>query len=114
VDVTDRRTRTDWAHQIRELMDERYPEAGRIVLVMDNPNTHTSASPDGAFDPTEAKRLAEKLEIRYAPHRRLSTLGSIPAMLSRLSHFLSWRVPDLETLQAQARAWQKRRDAAGA
>jgi hypothetical protein len=114
VDMTDQRTRTDWAHQIKELMDERYPETGRIVLAMDNPNTHTPASLDGAFDPTEAKRLAEKLEIHHAPHRRLSTLGSISAMLSRLPHFLDWRAPDLETLQAQARAWQKRRDAAGA
>jgi hypothetical protein len=61
VDVTERRTKTDWAHQIKELVDERYPEAERIVLVMENLNTHTPASLYEAFSPTEARRLAEKL-----------------------------------------------------
>jgi hypothetical protein len=67
VDVTERRTKTDWAHQIKELVDERYPEAERIVLVMDNLNTHTPASLYEAFDPAEARRLANKLEIHYTP-----------------------------------------------
>src|SRR5919199_499430 len=62
VDVTERRTKTDWAHQIKELVDERYPEAERVVLVMDNLNTHTPASLYEAFDPAEARRLANKLE----------------------------------------------------
>ena len=67
VDVTEQRTRADWAHQIKELVDVRYPEAERIVLVMDNLNTHTPASLYEAFDPTEARRLANKLEIHYTP-----------------------------------------------
>jgi DDE superfamily endonuclease len=69
VDVTEQRTKTDWAHQIKELVDVRYPEAERIVLVMDNLNTHTPASlyEYEAFDPAEAKRLANKLEIHYTP-----------------------------------------------
>jgi DDE superfamily endonuclease len=59
VDVTERRTKkTDWAHQIKELVDIRYPEAERIVLVMDNLNTHTPASLYEAFDPKEAKRAS--------------------------------------------------------
>jgi hypothetical protein len=65
--VTERRTKVDWAHQIKELVDERYPEAERIVLVMDNLNTHTPASLYDAFDPVEAKRLADRLEIHYTP-----------------------------------------------
>ncbi len=69
VDVTEQRTKVDWAQQIKELVDERYPEAERIVLVMDNLNTHTPASLYGyeAFDPAEAERLANKLEIHYTP-----------------------------------------------
>jgi DDE superfamily endonuclease len=67
VDITQRRTRTDWAHQIKELVDERYPQAEQIVLVMDNLNTHTPASLYEAFDPAEARRLAEKFEIHYTP-----------------------------------------------
>jgi hypothetical protein len=65
VDVTERRTKCDWAHQIKELIDERYPQAEQIVLVMDNLNTHTPASLYEAFEPEEAKRLANKLEIHY-------------------------------------------------
>ena len=67
VDVTELRTKVDRAHQIKELVDERYPEAERIVLVMDNLNTHTPASLYEAFEPQEARRLAEKLEIHYTP-----------------------------------------------
>jgi DDE superfamily endonuclease len=67
VDVTERRTKADWAEQIKELVDERYPEAERIVLVMDNLNTHTPGSLYEAFEPKEAKRIAEKLEIHYTP-----------------------------------------------
>jgi hypothetical protein len=67
VDVTERRTKVDWACRIKELVDVRYPEAERIVLVMDNLNTHTPASLYEAFDPVEARRIAEKLEIHYTP-----------------------------------------------
>jgi hypothetical protein len=67
VDVTERRTKMAWAEQIKELVDIRYPEAERIVLVMDNLNTHTPASLYEAFEPKEAKRLANKLEIHYTP-----------------------------------------------
>lgn len=67
VDVTEHRTKVDWAHQIKELVDERYPDAERIVLVLDNLNTHTPASLYEAFEPREAKRLADKLELHYTP-----------------------------------------------
>src|SRR5215203_7023008 len=57
VDVTEHRTKVDWAHQIKELVDERYPEAEQIVLVLDNLNTHTPAALYEAFPPAEAQRL---------------------------------------------------------
>ncbi len=113
VDVTEQRTRTDWAYQIKELVDVRYPAAERIVLVMDNLNTHTPASLYEAFDPTEAKRLAEKLEIHYTP-KHGSWLNMAEIELSVLSRqCLDRRVPNFETLQAEVVAWQERRDAAG-
>ena len=65
--VSARRTRIDWAHCIRELVDVHYPDAERIVLVQDNLNTHTPASLYAAFPPAEAKRLADRLELRCAP-----------------------------------------------
>jgi transposase len=113
VDVTERRTKTDWAQQIKELVDERYPEAERIVLVMDNLNTHTPASLYEAFEPKEAKRLADKLEIHYTP-KHGSWLNMAEIELSVLGRqCLDRRVPDFETLQSETRAWQERRDEAG-
>jgi hypothetical protein len=67
VRVTERRTRVDFAHAIRELVDVHHPTAERIVLVMDNLNTHTPGSLYEAFPPDEAKRLADKLEIHHTP-----------------------------------------------
>jgi transposase len=113
VDVTEQRTRTDWAYQIKELVDVRYPEAERIVLVMDNLNTHTPASLYEAFEPKEVKRLAEKLEIHYTP-KHGSWLNIAEIELSVLSRqCLDRRVPDFETLEAEAVAWQERRDETG-
>jgi transposase len=113
VDVTEQRTKVDWAHQIKDLVDERYPQAERIVLVMDNLNTHTPASLYEAFDPSEAKRLAEKLEIHYTP-KHGSWLNMAEIELSVLSRqCLDRRVPDFETLQAEVACWQQRRDQAG-
>jgi transposase len=113
VDVTERRTKTDWAHQIKGLVDVRYPEAERIVLVMDNLNTHTPASLYEAFEPEEARRLAEKLEIHYTP-KHGSWLNMAEIELSVLSRqCLDRRVPDFETLEAEVAAWQERRDEKG-
>jgi hypothetical protein len=113
VDITERRTKVDWAHQIEELVDERYPEAERIVLVMDNLNTHSPASLYEAFDPEKARRLCEKLEIHHTP-KHGSWLNMAEIELSVLSRqCLQRRVPDVERLEAEAAAWQERRDAAG-
>jgi hypothetical protein len=113
VDVTDRRTKADWAYQIRELVDVRYPEAERIVLVLDNLNTHTPAALYEVFPPVEAKRLADKLEIHYTP-KHGSWLNIAEIELSVLGRqCLDRRVPDFATLRAEVAAWQERRDATG-
>ena len=113
VTVTEHRTKRDWAHQIRELVDVWYPAAERIVLVMDNLNTHTPAALYEAFPPAEAKRLADKLEIHHTP-KHGSWLNIAEIELSVLSRqCLDRRVPDFATLAAEVAAWQDRRNAAG-
>ena len=67
VEVTDRRTRADWAEVVRKLVDEDYADRERIVLVMDNLNTHRLSSLYEAFEPADARRIAERLEIHYTP-----------------------------------------------
>jgi len=113
VDITEQRTKADWAHQIEELVDQRYPHAERIVLVMDNLNTQSPASLYEAFDPEKARRLSEKLEIHHTP-KHGSWLNMAEIELSVLSRqCLQRRVPDFKTLEREAAAWQDRRDAAG-
>ena len=67
VEVTDRRTKADWARVVKQLVDEDYPDKDRIVLVLDNVNTHHPASLYEVFEPAEARRIAERLEIHYTP-----------------------------------------------
>lgn len=111
VEVTDRRTKADWARQIKILVDERYPDAERIVLVQDNLNTHTPAALYECFPPAEAKRLADKLELHYTP-KHGSWLNMAEIELSVLSRqCLDRRVPDFAALAAEVAAWQARRDA---
>ncbi len=113
VEITERRTKVDWAHQIKELVDVRYPDAEKIVLVMDNLNTHTPASLYEAFEPEKARRLARKLEIHYTP-KHGSWLNMAEIELSVLSRqCLDRRVPDFETLAREAHTWQRRRDERG-
>ncbi len=110
VHVTDRRTRVDWAHCIQHLVDVRYAEAEMIVLVMDQLNTHSPASLYEAFEPAEAKRLADKLEIHYTP-KHGSWLNIAEIELSVLSRqCLSRRIADPHTLVQEVEAWQQRRD----
>ena len=113
VAVTDRRTRVDWAHQIKELVDVRYPDAECIVLVQDNLNTHTPASLYEAFPPAEAQRLAAKLELHYTP-KHGSWLNIAEIELSVLGRqCLDRRVPEAAILKSEVAAWQARRNAAG-
>jgi DDE superfamily endonuclease len=112
VDVTAQRTRRDWAQQIQQLVDVRYPDAERIVLILDNLNTHTPGALYDVFAPAEAKRLADKLEIHHTP-KHGSWLNIAEIELSVLSRqCLDRRVPDAATLAREVAAWQERRNAA--
>jgi len=110
--VTERRTRQDWAEVIRELVDERYAAAERLILVMDNLNTHTLGSLYETFPPAEARRLAEKIELHYTP-RHGSWLNMAEIELSVLGRqCLARRIPDLATLTTEVAAWEGARNAA--
>jgi hypothetical protein len=112
VRVTERRTKVDFARQMQHLVDVRYPDAERIVLVLDNLNTHTPAALYATFPPAEARRLSEKLEIHYTP-KHGSWLNIAEIELSVLSRqCLDRRVPDRATMEREIRAWQDRRNAA--
>ena len=110
VEVTERRTRTDWAQVVRKLVDEDYPDKDRIVLVMDNLNTHHPASLYEAFEPAEARRIAERLEIHYTPkHGSWLDMAEIEiGVLAR--QCLNRRIPDQEVLEQETPAWQDQRN----
>ena len=112
VAVTARRTRLDWATQIRELVEVHFPHAERIVLVLDNLNIHAPASLYEAFAPAEAKRLWDKLEVHYTP-KHGSWLNIAEIELSALSRqCLDRRLPDQDSLRAEVAAWTAERNAA--
>jgi transposase len=111
VEVTDQRTAVDWAQQIKDLVDVKYPQAKRITLVMDNLNTHTGASLYKVFAPEEARRILDKLEIHYTP-KHGSWLNMAEIELSILSRqCLDRRIPDQDTLKKEIVAWQEKRNA---
>jgi hypothetical protein len=110
--VTDRRTKVDWAHFVRDLVDApRYREAERVVLVQDQLNTHTPASLYAAFPPAEAKRLAERLEIHHTP-KHGSWLNVAEIELSVLGKRLKERVGDKASLTAACAAFERERNRA--
>jgi transposase len=109
--VTDRRTKIDWAHCVKELVEVHYPHAERIILVMDNLNTHTPAALYEAFDPAQARRLLERLEIHYTP-KHGSWLNMAEIELSVLARqCLEKRIPDREALAGEVGAWEEERNA---
>ena len=110
--VTERRTRVDFAAFVKELVDGRYRDAERVVLVMDNLNTHTPASLYEAFGPAEARRITRKLEIHYTP-KHGSWLNVAEVELSVLGRRLPARVPDAASLAAHAAAVARERNEAG-
>jgi transposase len=92
-EVTEHRKREDWVAQIKRLVDEDFPDAEKIVLVMDNLNTHSIASLYEAFPPEEARRIRDRLEIHYTP-KHGSWLNMAEIELSVLNgHGLSDRIP---------------------
>ena len=114
VRLSDRRTRIDFAHCVKEVVDVHYPDAERIVLVLDQLNTHTPASLYDAFPPAEAKRLADKLEIHHTPAHG-SWLNMAEIELSALQRqCLDRRLGDRATMEREVAAWVAARNAAGA
>ena len=111
VAVTERRTRTDWAHFVKALLDVHYPDAERVVLVMDNLNVHSPGSLYEAFPPAEAKRLADRLELHYTP-KHGSWLNIAEIELSVLARqCLDRRIPDQPALVAEVSARERDRNA---
>jgi hypothetical protein len=110
VAITERRTRKDWAQQIKQMLDDRYPEAIKVRLVMDNLNTHNVASLYETFDPCEARRLAERLEIHYTP-KHGSWLNMAEIELSVLKgQCLDRRIAEMAFMQEEVATWEKDRN----
>ena len=111
VRVTERRTAIDFAHELRLLVEQDYPDAERIVLVTDNLNTHHPACLYEAFSPEEARRIAARIEWHYTPEHG-SWLNMAELELSVLARqCLNRRIADRQTLIREAAAWQRRRNA---
>ena len=110
IDITARRTAVDWALQIRKLVDDDYPEAQTIRLVMDNLNTHIGASLYQAFDPAEARRLLDKLEFHYTPkHGSWLNMAEIEfSLLSR--QCMKNRMANRAYLTQEVTAWVNNRN----
>jgi transposase len=110
VEVKDQRRRIEWAHVMRSLSDELYPQAEKIVVVLDNLNTHSAASFYATFEPEEARRLTERFEFHFTP-KHGSWLNMAEIELSALvRQSLDCRIPDKETLAHEVAAWQQQRN----
>ena len=102
----EQRTRVDWAHEVDRLLTGDYPDAEKVVLVMDNLNTHSLGSLYEAFDPAKAFTLAQRLEIHHTP-RHGSWLNIAEIELSALTRqCLDRRIADLDILNTELAAWQ--------
>lgn len=111
VEATRRHTRIDWALQVKQLIDVDYPSAERFTLVMDNLNTHSPASLYETFEPAEARRLIDKLQIVHTP-KHGSWLNVAEVELAVLEkQCIGGRVPDLESLEQRLKPWERNRNA---
>ena len=110
VEITNQRTKVDWAHAMKDLSDNHFKNAEKIVIVMDNLNTHNGSSFYEAFDPKEARRLCQRFEFHYTP-KHGSWLNMAETELSILARqCLNRRVPSQETLKREVQAWEKERN----
>jgi transposase len=109
-EITEQRTRKDWAGQIQQLVDGDFPPAEKIIPVMDNLNTHSIASLYETFQAEEARRLRDKPEIHYTP-KHGSWLNMAEIELNEINnHGLSARIPTIEQMRKEAAAWNDRRN----
>ena len=110
--VTEHRTKRDWAEFIREIVDIHYPGAEKVILVLDNLNTHTLSALYECFPPQEARRIIEKLELHYTPEHG-SWLNMAEIELSVLSRqCLDRRIGNEYELKQETSVWQEKRNAA--
>ena len=110
VRVTEHRTKIDFAHCMQYLVDELFPEAECIVVVLDNLNTHTPAALYEAFEPAEAKRILDRLEFHYTP-KHGSWLNMVEIEIGVLcEQCLADRIPDEDTLRREITAWETTRN----
>ena len=110
VKITERRTKVDWAHYVSEMLNERYPDAKKIILVMDNLNTHNISSFYEAFAPEEAFRLAQRLESHHTP-KHGSWLNVAEIELSVLKRqCLPERIPEIGLMRQMVDAWNTDRN----
>lgn len=113
VEVTEHRTAVDFARFLKHLLDVVYPSARKVVLVTDNLNTHATGSLYQAFEPSEARRLVERIEWHYTP-KHGSWLNMAEIELSVLARqCLDRRIPDRDTLAREVAAWEAERNDAG-
>jgi hypothetical protein len=109
VTVTERRTMQDFAHCLRYLADIRYPDAEKIIIVMDNLNTHSLASLYATFDPEQARRLCERFEIHYTP-KHGSWLNMAEPEIGVISRqCLGQRIATIKKMAYEVEAWVTQR-----
>ena len=110
VEVAEKRRKIEWATVMKKVADELYPHAGKIVVILDNLNTHTPSAFYETFEPQEARRLMERFEFHFTP-KHGSWLNMAEIELSALvRQCLDRRLPDLETLTREVQAWQQQRN----
>ena len=108
--LTSQRTAIDFAQCMKQIVDEQFPSAIKVKVVLDNLNTHTPASLDQAFAPHEAKRILDRLEFHYTP-KHGSWLNMVEIEFSVLSRqCLNRRISDIETMKQEVAAWTKERN----
>ena len=118
-EVTDRRTKCDWGRAVKQLVDDDYADKDRIVLVMDNLNTHRPASLYQAFEPVEARHIAERVEIHYTPKPLATRLDRVAGSWVNRAEIeigvmvrqcLDRRIADQSVLPREVGAWQQQRN----
>ncbi len=110
VEVTRQRRKVEWATVMKQVSDVLYPQAEKIIVVLDNLNTHTPSAFYETFEPQEARRLVERFEFHFTP-KHGSWLNMAKIELSALvRQCLDRRLPDLQTLSQEVQAWQQQRN----
>jgi len=110
VKVTEKKTKAEWAHFVKETADVHYPNVEKIKLVMDNYGTHKPAALYEAFAPEEAKRIWDRFEFVYTPkHGSWLNMAEIELHVL-MGQCLNRRIDDIKKMEKEAKAWQESRN----